>query len=208
MACRAAETASGLGAGRRVSDRRREKNSSMVELRSGSALADEGREDSERLENGFFGSTIGVRAHFRSENGLAPGKLNFALGLGGDAVAHRGTIAPGANGLENRLIVGSTGALEDQRAMHAAVGAHDKTNPHLERRITRIEYRVGSGQSLGGICLLAARTGGSVRHVGKLGVMHRDERELALPSGDGFDTRDAQCARSCGCERGARNQCG
>ena len=192
MACRAAETASGLGTGRRLSDCRREKNSSTVALRSESAPADEGKEDSERLGNGFFGSTIEFRAHFRSGNGLAPGKLDLALGFGGDAVAHGGTVTPGSNRLKNGLIVRGTGALEDQWAVHPAIRANDKTDPDFERRIAGIEDRIGSGQGLGRIRFLTPGTGGGVRHVGEFGVVPRDGRELALPRDEGFGARDPE----------------
>jgi hypothetical protein len=54
------------------------------------------------------------------------GKLNVAFSLGGYAVAGCGAIPPGANGAQNVAVADSPGALQNKRAVHAAVSADNE----------------------------------------------------------------------------------
>src|SRR5471030_2049488 len=58
---------------------------------------------------------------------LTSRKGDLGFGIGSDAIARRRTEAPPADRFQHLRILLRPGALEDQRAVHVAVGSNDKT---------------------------------------------------------------------------------
>ena len=101
------------------------------------------------------------RQHCRRIRALVQAETYAGLGIGGNAIAEGGTIAPLANGAEDGLVFAAagTGAVEDESAVDAAIGANDEIDAHGDVGVGAGEQRVGREQRLGGTNAAAARQG-------------------------------------------------
>src|SRR5579864_963577 len=86
------------------------------------------------------------------------GKLNLSFRLGRDTIAGCGPVPPAANGSQYVAIGFRTGALQNQRAVHAAIGPDNKADLHPVDVLARYQERVRRGQPLWRPDLLAAST--------------------------------------------------
>jgi hypothetical protein len=99
---------------------------------------------------------------------LSAGEFDLAFDLGGDAIAGCGTIPPRAHGLQDVTVAGESGALKNQWAVDAPVGANDETDSYFPPVLRCGEQRIGRGQSLGRLNLFARWPRTDVRDVDEL----------------------------------------
>ena len=104
-----------------------------------------------------------------------------------DTVAHGGAIPPAAHGFEDRLIFRGSGTLENEWAMHTAVGSNDEAHLHFDGRITAAQHGIRRSESLGRMGLLTAGAHRGVRHVGEFGVVDGRAPKLPLVDGQGLE---------------------
>ncbi len=71
------------------------------------------------------------------------------------------------------MIFGCTGAFQNKRAVHAAVGADNKTHAHLKGRIPETKDGIRCGEGFRWMRALATGTGTGTGHVGKFRTMNR-----------------------------------
>src|SRR5271156_1673672 len=88
-------------------------------------------------------------AGYAGDRSSAAGKLDLPFRVGGHPVASCGTITPAANRSQDIAVAGGSGALQNQRTVHAPVGADDEAHFHLQSCDGRNQQRIGSGQCLG-----------------------------------------------------------
>jgi hypothetical protein len=129
---------------------------------------------------------------------LSTGKLDLALGFGGNPVAGCRPVPPGPHGLKDAAVTGNSGTFQDERTVYPAIGTDDETDFHLSCRNRRSEQRVGSGQSLRWLNRRASGTCADVGNFSVLGSSPQSDGNLSLSM---IETRRVDGIRCCPCER-------
>ena len=80
---------------------------------------------------------------------LADAESYLCLGIRGNAVAERGTIAPETDCAQHDLVFDGAAAFEDEGAVHVSIRTDDEADAHIEVVIMRLKHWVGSEQGLG-----------------------------------------------------------
>src|SRR6202044_3511342 len=100
---------------------------------------------------------------------LAAGKLNLALLPRRHPVKSNRAVTPSAYGLQNITVAHRSAALQNQRAVYAAICPDDEAYLHHGSRNHRNYQRIRRSQSFWGVSILAARTRADVRHIAIFG---------------------------------------
>jgi hypothetical protein len=65
--------------------------------------------------------------------------LYAGFGFGWDTIAKSGTIPPAAHSTQDNLIFARPTAIQNERAMHASVGPHNKADAHPQILVIELE---------------------------------------------------------------------
>ena len=90
------------------------------------------REDSDCLR-----SRQPHRRYCRRIHALADTESYKRFGIGGNAVAECGTIAPEANCAQHNLVLVGAAAVQDEGAMHVSVGSDNEADTYVESYLER-----------------------------------------------------------------------
>ena len=86
----------------------------------------------------------------KSETGkLTTGKFNLSFRFGRNAVASGWAIFPRPNRAQDVAVARGPSTLQDERTVHASIGADDKADLHFCAGYAPDHQRRGSGESLG-----------------------------------------------------------
>jgi hypothetical protein len=106
--------------------------------------------------------------------------LYAGFGIGRDAIAESWTIAPPADRLQDYLIFTNAATIEDERAMDAAICAHNEADANPLIFCIELYQRIRSDESLRRADVSTARQGKRFRDGREFGQVRREAAQLVL----------------------------